>query len=856
MKIIRLGSLALAGVILSTNSFAQSIPDIFKHWANDTLAANDPRLLEQPKRKFTADEALDNKLKWANPYQETLIPNSEGFDFSKLGKVPATGIHPRIFTSPDEFGAIKARLENTLMGKQILALANETLSKMRNGEGAVGKYYAILKTREPLASDGKAPKEMSNLLAVQGLLAQLNNDKTLLTETGIAAANHLKWLCKDIDAKDQNPAKLQEVKEPLYSNGEIAKLFDFTAAGMSSADKNYFINYYTKATYGKYGLGMELPRHWRRWNHIAMSICYPLSILAVENEKGYDKRIFERGKEVVSDYLTYSFTNKGMSSEGIVYTFGPFSNDLLVMTAIARRDKTYNTFTNPHFRAIPDWLINALAPNPSALWSSHGDTGTTSDLPWLMMMIMKYFFPTDAKIDYVYANSLVKDIKQVPDVSAFVFCNDPSKTAAEYNGVPPVTMPLTYFEPTRGSLITRTKWDTKGVQFQFDARQDMMYQSHDHSDRGNFSLSANGRTWVLDGWRSTESKYHSVVTIDGHGQGYFATPACWKNYLDKPEATFGTVDAKYAYDWSWLKSAVGDMMVGKQVEPQWRDGVYANTARNLKRYYPGVLPERDPLRKVAEFYNGTMETNPLMWAEDTWPMRLKNYPVEYAFRTAGLVKGKHDYVLIVDDIKKDDKEHLYEFAMPMQLDVEVVSIKQLVDVKMETGSLNLGFNTLSDKRTQGEYDVVLGDKRMKRNMSEIETTVGGIYSTGRFTPSKGDPQLLVRVLESTESAIPNMEPNPHLETFENIKTEDMHQFYLRTMDIAKRLVIPSRSVAPNFKVLLFPYLHGEETPKTLWNADRTMLTVTWKDQKDVFTFIKAADGHTITKLVRDGKEIF
>ena len=116
--------------------------------------------------------------------------------------------------------------------------------------------------------------------------------------------------------------------------------------------------------------------------------------------------------------------------------------------------------------------------------------------------------------------------------------------------------------------------------------------------------------------------------------------------------------------------------------------------------------------------------------------------------------------------------------------------------------------------------------------------------------------MLVRVLESTESAIPNMEPNPRLETFENIKTEDMHQFYLRTMEIAKRLVLPSRSVEPNFKVLLFPYLHGEETPKTLWNADKTVLTVTWKDQKDVFTFIKAADGHTITKLVRDGKEIF
>ena len=214
------------------------------------------------------------------------------------------------------------------------------------------------------------------------------------------------------------------------------------------------------------------------------------------------------------------------------------------------------------------------------------------------------------------------------------------------------------------------------------------------------------------------------------------------------------------------------------------------------------------------------------------------------------------HVLVIDDIKKDDKEHLYEFAMPMQLDVELVSIKQLVDVKQESGPLNLGFNSLSDARTQGEYDVVLGDKTMKRNMDDVESTQGGILIVGKFTPQKGNPQLLVRVLESSEAAIPNMEPNPRLETFENIKTEDMHQFYLRSMDLAKRLVLPSRSVSPNFKVLLFPYLQGEETPKTLWNNDRTVLMVSWKDQQDVFTFSKATDGHTITRLTRDGKVVF
>jgi hypothetical protein len=600
---------------------------------------------------------------------------------------------------------------------------------------------------------------------------------------------------------------------------------------------------------------MELPPHWRRWNHIPASSQYGLTMLAIENEMGYDKRIYACATDVAEDYLTYAFSSDGMSSEGLTYTFGPFESELLFMTAMLRREGK-NLFTNPHFRAIPDWLIYTLSPNPECLWSSHGDTGSTSKISWTMMMVMKYFFPEDAKIDYLFANSLYKEEIKLPDVSAFVFCNDPSKDAAAYNGVPPVNMPLTFFSPTRGSFITRDKWDKSGVMFQFDARQDMYYQSHDHADRGNFWLASHGRIWVMDGWRSTESKYHSVITIDGRGQGYFATPASWKNYVDKPEATFGLVDYKYAFDWKWLKTPVSDAMLGKKLAPQFQDGVYGIAAKNQMRYFPGLVPQRDPLRKVAEYFNGCLETNPLIWTEDTWPMRLQNYPVAYAFRTAGLVKGKHPYMLIIDDLKKDNAERLYEWAIPVQLDVEAVSIRQLVEVTMQTESKNLGFNAFANNRTQGEYDIVLGDKRMKRDMSEVDNTVGSFYRTGRFTPQKGNPQLLVRVLDRTASVVPNLEPNPRLETFENLKTEDMHQFYMRSMDLGKRLVIPSRSDDPNFKVLLFPYLHGEELPQTQWNENRTLLTVTFSNQKDVFYFSKSADNQTKTKMIRDDKVIF
>jgi hypothetical protein len=75
------------------------------------------------------------------------------------------------------------------------------------------------------------------------------------------------------------------------------------------------------------------------------------------------------------------------------------------------------------------------------------------------------------------------------------------------------------------------------------------------------------------------------------------------------------------------------------------------------------------------------------------------------------------------------------------------------------------------------------------------------------------------------------------------------------MDIGKRLIIPSRAVEPNFKVLLFPYRHGEKLPKTTWNEGRTKLVVEWSDQTDEITFAETESGRTMVTVVRDGKTI-
>jgi hypothetical protein len=101
-------------------------------------------------------------------------------------------------------------------------------------------------------------------------------------------------------------------------------------------------------------------------------------------------------------------------------------------------------------------------------------------------------------------------------------------------------------------------------------------------------------------------------------------------------------------------------------------------------------------------------------------------------------------------------------------------------------------------------------------------------------------------------------PSFRLETFERKDTlaPEMSKGFLsgsRSFGLDKRLVIASRSVAPSFKILLFPHRNGEPLPVTTWNDARTVLTVETAGVKDEITFTFGADGRTRLKLTRSGQ---
>jgi hypothetical protein len=72
---------------------------------------------------------------------------AEGFDASKLGKVPPPGVHPRILKSPDERADIECRLKNTDMGRTLYSTLQKRLTAaLHDPKNWTGDFYNALST--------------------------------------------------------------------------------------------------------------------------------------------------------------------------------------------------------------------------------------------------------------------------------------------------------------------------------------------------------------------------------------------------------------------------------------------------------------------------------------------------------------------------------------------------------------------------------------------------------------------------------------------------------------------------------------------------------------------------------------
>ncbi|MDC7693703.1 hypothetical protein PQU94_05340 [Asticcacaulis sp. DXS10W] len=743
------------------------------------------------------------------------VMDLSGFDKTQLYSVPKPGEHPRLLFSRRDIPRIRAQLTASPRAKalwsDLLRLAagvetapNDWASRVYRAL-AQGDLTAVVALQsDPASPNAKGPpgstrNTLQILLWARALKALLEDDATVGRETAQAVDTYARFLRPQVRAAlaSANTENYWNSTRPVMGDSAtVAFLYDFSQPYMSREQVENVRSLIVEATSRRYGLGMDLPPHWRNWNFIGMAAMFPLMQLAIEGEPGYEPRIVERGFEVARDYILYGNSENGIGREAMGYHTLGMLHAASFKLAMANRGR--NLFGLVRWRRMFDrWMVWAMQPYGGA-WASEGDLGTYPPAAALMGLA-RSLYPKDPCIEQVAAqtpNANKLDGWTEDMLVALLYPSDLSSPAAK-PGATGCTegWPLSLFDAERGVMFARSGWGTSDLSLQIVARNDTLNASHDHADRGGFYLSSHGRTWAIPSLRETQSQYHSVILIDGKGQGYFPTPATWTSHTLSPQGATATIDQSYAYNWRWMKSSFLATDEQLKAEP-WLD-VFRGARDRLASRYPAAAWQRDPLPMIRKYYEPNLAGDPRMWGdEDAWVLRTPYNPVKTAIRRFAMVRAKQPFVLISDTIEKDEQERLYEWHMVVPSDVELYQMSG--------------------------QDIILGP--VTGNRVERRRPDGGFKDSGMPVATKGAPMLLVRILSMTEAEVPDEALNPVLETLHYVKTDDTHQFAGRSFGLGKRLCLPVRTKRADYRVMLLPYSHGDALPKTEWQGDVLRVT--------------------------------
>lgn len=752
-------------------------------------------------REYSAEQILNGNLpgRSASPPPLDVRYDETGFAKDKLYHVPAPGVHPRILFAPEDLPRIRKQLAETRSGRQMLAFARKQIANGIDKPGTWENQLYTLLLHKDLAAFGKLyhPEETPYVagnspatttvhpatkwhhrdsfgmaLEMKAFLCLLDDNSKEGAQLGKAIAGYADYYKPRIEkaaAGTYGDNWWRSMRSAVEGWPFLPYAYDLDFRYMTPAEQTSTRAVLASITNGRYTLGMELPAHWRVWNFMGLSMYEALFSLAIEGEEGYDPRIVQRISEMVRDYLSYGVNPSGMAHESVGYHSAGLSHMSFVMLALANRGINYFTM-NHYWQQFDQWFLETLQPYGKE-WFSDGDLGNFPAGTEPVMMA-HYFYPEDKRIDFIYQNTpeAQKDDfgHDLYLLEAMLTPSDPKRDAkgqlVDYNAGAVFQRPNTYSDEHRGVVITRNKWTKDALYLNFECHPDTTFASHDHADRGRFVLSALGRNWAWQDSRPHETSQTNSVLIDDVGQGFFPTYAHYLGMKDTPQTTFASCDTKYAYDWKWFKESG----VWPADDPRLKSGFY----ESLRTHVPQLDPkdvEYDPTTPVKAFYQDYLAGYPKIWDEDSWVVRQSNNPVQFAFRSAGIVRGDHPYAIILDDLKKDGAIHTYKWLMQLEEDL-------LLERQSHQGNV---------------YDVILAEK-------------------------DGNRRLLLRFLQDGDELKEAIT--------EHYATEYQLQGQAAQRPTMYRLTVPAQTSTLHARVIFYPFYAGETLPQTTWNPSTGQAT--------------------------------
>ncbi len=806
-------------------------------------------LIYWPKGLVTAEEVYGGKLHIKpEPTRGYTAEDfhTEGFAVERLTPPPAPGVHPRLYITPSDLERIR---ENAGLGDKAPRMFQRYwLMVVRDGK--IGKDGDV--TASPFVGMGYS---MTNPFICQAIYAQVMNDEKL----GKAlAANMAKAATEDLRALDlfdqqsfgDNWWVVSDTRwlpdgHPYKPKGQwywtsYPEGYDLTHRWMTDEQRadvrNALARIFNKNRYTHF---MELPNSRHLINHASMAMLWLAFGLAIEGEEGFCAETYRAARDEFEDVLDWYISPAGIMYEN-VKGFLPWQ----LYLAIARRENG-RILQHPHIlNHIRRSLFTVNNVNHTHIaWSrppcrnretaktffdprnpeSRGWQVTCSGHPHVLLAMMNWFYPNRPDIDMVYKAweyRMNHEFMHAPELRTWTrplelpaimlaFADDGMK---DKDGTPidwrktPFTLEkeLSFADLERGIADMRSSWDKDALSMTIECRSDFYTGGHETPEFGNFTLSANGVYWVPYQGPYQPALHRNVVTIDGLNGEYPPAPARFQSMEDKGITATAVMDYSEAMQFKQMQRA--EMILHPKLEipfHHWMRGWYGwGVKRNWQlNYFPH-------LRWFNEYYASTDQGH---WdGQNTAGSFLERIlpPVKYAWRTAQLTRGKHPYLLILDDIETDGKKHAFRWNLSFYKDVTLMKqpkANQLILCRLD----------VPWSRSHGSP---------------------AHHEAARYTPKNGEPLLYIEVL--------------------NRNTADEHPHAgFEVVDNWPMIVVPAHTAAPGYKVLVYPYKHGEPVPSTEWNEDKTKLVITIGDQNDTYVFAEAAEGRTVYTMTRDGKQV-